>query len=59
MALFLQIWEGTTPEDARPILAIRDDRLIDKLGHEIRALLSLEGEGKAAAPGDELESADP
>jgi hypothetical protein len=39
MPLFLTILEGTTPDDARPIMAIRDVQILAKVREMVQARL--------------------
>jgi hypothetical protein len=39
MLLFLTILEGTTPDDARPIMAIRDVQILAKVREMVQARL--------------------
>jgi|RhiMetdeSRZDD1v2_1073273.scaffolds.fasta_scaffold4367583_1 hypothetical protein len=41
MALFLTILEGETPEQAEPLFATRDDRLIRLVSNELAKRLGL------------------
>ena len=41
MALFLTILEGDDPDDARPLLASRDERLIGAVASELAKRFSL------------------